>query len=704
MAVTAVFEENSDITITVEPEGGTYHTGASHPFLIEAEGGTPPLTYQWYRDSTPVSGAEDSQWTLNPLTADDSGSYYCVVTDALEATRTSRTVHLLAGDPLQVSANPEDAWKYTGEEHTFTVSASGTGTLSWQWYKDLEVIEGAEGPDLPLSDLATGDAGSYSCRVSDAIDTIYTDSAALAIAPAVAFSAQPRGTTIAEGQSLTLSAAAEGGFGTLTFAWFRDGAPLDGGKAVSEWQIADAGPEDAGAYVCVASDERGRHVHSQEAWIYVVSDSGLAITQQPRNAFAAIGGNHAFTIAAGGGIGALHYAWIGPDDTPLGSNSPQLTIHNIAQADFGPYYCTVSDNIMSVTSQTVYLAKVDSVPAAAAGGLALISLLISGRVPAAPKDTVSSGYPVTGRGKHDSTARFFCFRHSCTLITASASIKGGRNTKTAKRHSVPQSGFEIRRFDFAQGVVNIFGFLETHVLMNLEHAEPLVSVFRVRQWICRIRVAFIFRRGPGIAARAEDRAVLKPGFLREGPGVVCVEGDAFGPERGHEAIDIAAEFFDIQTADQKPERALGVVEAHVDMHRVERIAPVSSPTRDTAAALYDTGQFPQLHTPDSRAEIVKVEVERTADIRVPIRAERFAAIRSLTRLPVKRFIPGEYDTALRAGRMVLAGHGRKRRNIAEGAHGFSLIQRAMRLGAVFDDPDPLLPRPFQNGIHIHRQA
>jgi hypothetical protein len=62
---------------------------ASVPLFVEAEHGVPPLSYQWYRDTTPlidgpgVSGATASHLRVGlPLSLADSGAYTCRVEDS----------------------------------------------------------------------------------------------------------------------------------------------------------------------------------------------------------------------------------------------------------------------------------------------------------------------------------------------------------------------------------------------------------------------------------------------------------------------------------------------------------------------------------------------------------------------------------------------------------------------------------------------
>ena len=55
-----------------------------------------------------------------------------------------------------------------GGNVTFTVSASGTAPLAYQWYKDGIAVAGATGSSLTISGVKTSDFGNYQASVDNA--------------------------------------------------------------------------------------------------------------------------------------------------------------------------------------------------------------------------------------------------------------------------------------------------------------------------------------------------------------------------------------------------------------------------------------------------------------------------------------------------------------------------------------------------------
>ncbi|HVM48353.1 MAG TPA: LamG-like jellyroll fold domain-containing protein [Candidatus Acidoferrum sp.] len=69
--------------------------------------------------------------------------------------------------PFNAAASPLVQTQYVGGTATFSVTASGTPPLSYQWLKGTSALGGKTGVSLSLAGLALGDAGSYSCIVSN---------------------------------------------------------------------------------------------------------------------------------------------------------------------------------------------------------------------------------------------------------------------------------------------------------------------------------------------------------------------------------------------------------------------------------------------------------------------------------------------------------------------------------------------------------
>ena len=133
--------------ITTEPTDQTVATGQKASFTIAATG-TAPIIYQWYRNGAVIPGATAASYTTAAVAATDNGAqFYAVVTDAttLTATSSSATLNVSGSGSTApaITTQPAAQSVALGQAATFSVVASGTGTLSYQWYKNSAAITGA---------------------------------------------------------------------------------------------------------------------------------------------------------------------------------------------------------------------------------------------------------------------------------------------------------------------------------------------------------------------------------------------------------------------------------------------------------------------------------------------------------------------------------------------------------------------------------
>jgi subtilisin family serine protease len=83
---------------------------------------------------------------------------------------------------LTISVQPSAKKVVLGERIELTVTASGTGTLSYQWYKNGFAISGANSRNLIFNNTAETDGASYRVQVSSTSESISSSSVDLKVA------------------------------------------------------------------------------------------------------------------------------------------------------------------------------------------------------------------------------------------------------------------------------------------------------------------------------------------------------------------------------------------------------------------------------------------------------------------------------------------------------------------------------------------
>lgn len=185
--------------IGLQPAGVTNYSGNA-AILEVAASGMGVLTYQWYKDDSPLFGATSQAYVISSLQGTDEGAYYCEIGNTA-GTATSASAYVSVNTtptaPTFVE-QPQNTTNSVGGLATLTCRAVGTGPLSFQWnYNgtpmvdgpstipgDLSVVSGSQTPILTIANLSINESGNYTVTVSGGAGTPATsDSAYLEVQP-----------------------------------------------------------------------------------------------------------------------------------------------------------------------------------------------------------------------------------------------------------------------------------------------------------------------------------------------------------------------------------------------------------------------------------------------------------------------------------------------------------------------------------------
>jgi hypothetical protein len=178
----------------------TNFIGNNQAFSARAVG-TPPLTYQWYYNSTPLSdngtysGSTNATLTIANLALANSGSYSLMITNAGSAAFSNLmgvlTVQYVVPS-IGTGGQPVAATELAGGTYTFTVSATGTAPLMYQWYQkkgtnaatalnNVNEFSGTQTSGLTITGILTNDAANYYCVVTNGGGSATSSSVALTV-------------------------------------------------------------------------------------------------------------------------------------------------------------------------------------------------------------------------------------------------------------------------------------------------------------------------------------------------------------------------------------------------------------------------------------------------------------------------------------------------------------------------------------------
>ena len=131
------------------------------------------LSYQWYKDGVILQGETSSVLKLKKVNAANEGIYYCVIKNPAGSIQSNSAGVAVKPMPI-ITEQPTGFSIYSDKNGRLSVSATGEN-LSYQWYKDGVLIEGATSSTLEFEKIQTTNKGAYYCIVSNPAGSVKTD-------------------------------------------------------------------------------------------------------------------------------------------------------------------------------------------------------------------------------------------------------------------------------------------------------------------------------------------------------------------------------------------------------------------------------------------------------------------------------------------------------------------------------------------------
>ncbi len=252
---------------------------------------------------------------------------------------------------------PAGATDPAGDNVVFTVSATGSGSLSYQWYKDGAPIGGATNSSFTLTNVQASDAGAYSVAVGSNAGRTLSESAVLAVDPPAVAAVDPRDLQWRfSGTTNNLHSAAYGG-GTLVVVG--EGGTILSSTDTVTWSKRQAGTTAGlygvafgnGVFVAVGGTTNTEILTSPDGIVWTAQSaaegSPLKAVAWGANTFVAVGEQGTILVSTNGRV------W-NQRSTGLSNTLDAVTVgtpyFNPASGGGGPLFVAVGEQGVLLTS------------------------------------------------------------------------------------------------------------------------------------------------------------------------------------------------------------------------------------------------------------------------------------------------------------------------------------------------------------------
>lgn len=274
---------------------------------------------------------------------------------------------------LTITAQPQSLYANQGSDVTFSVTATATSAITYQWQFNGQNLAGANGATLSITNVQPYHGGTYSVAVTGDGTTLNSVNALLTVLTLPTITGLPSSATIITGGNPTYYPNVSGS-SPLTYQWKKDGVIIAGANSYY-LNISSATASSAGSYTLTVTNAAGS-VTSTPLVITVVDP--ISITTHPISQTVDPDVTVNLSVTAVG-PGTLQYRWYKNGNPLPGATSATLTIDNVTAANSGYYYVNIrnqyqpsgvnsSDAIVVIKSPPIITGQPDATMSSTVGG------------------------------------------------------------------------------------------------------------------------------------------------------------------------------------------------------------------------------------------------------------------------------------------------------------------------------------------------
>jgi hypothetical protein len=140
------------------------------------------LQYQWRENGADIPGATNSSYTTPATVVADDGSLFSVVVSNDAGSVTSDNATLRVRTPPTITTQPADRTVTAGQTARFSVVATGTPPLRFQWTKNGVNITGATNASYTTPPTTPADNGAlFGVTVTNRAGSVTSNNAILTV-------------------------------------------------------------------------------------------------------------------------------------------------------------------------------------------------------------------------------------------------------------------------------------------------------------------------------------------------------------------------------------------------------------------------------------------------------------------------------------------------------------------------------------------
>ncbi len=319
-------------------------------------------SYIWTYESSTISGASGSTYSITPATSSNDGTYGVRVVDSNGCTSEAEVTDEVSINEFTVALSSDLTTICSGTEVTFTASStSASTTKTFSFYLNTNTTASQSGNDSIYSTTTLEDGDEVYVVVSDGSCEVTSDPIAVTVNSLPSIDEITYDSPVCSNNDLTLIATASGGSASyVKYDWTYGGSDLSE-STDNTYTISSAQTTNNGTYGVTVTDDNG--CSSEEYTTDITVNESPEVTVSIKDDITSLCSGDDLSLDAtvtSGTVNSDGYSWF-QDGTSLSTTSSSYSKESVTTSDAGYYKviaedtngCTAEDSINVTVNQVI---------------------------------------------------------------------------------------------------------------------------------------------------------------------------------------------------------------------------------------------------------------------------------------------------------------------------------------------------------------
>jgi peptidoglycan/xylan/chitin deacetylase (PgdA/CDA1 family) len=343
-------------SIAISPISVGMDIGQSQTFSSSISGLNQIISYQWYLNSSAVSGATTPNWTFRPSSTGNFIVYLNVTDNLGHQVQSNIVTNIVVYSQPSVSVNPSVVNLTSVMSQTFVSTVlGGNPPYTYQWYLNGTALSAATNANYMFAPTLTGIYNFYVNVTDNAAITVSSNNSTVKVVPPTNVAITPTQLILYTGQPQTFNSTVVEGTMPYAYQWVLNDSAISGANS-ENWLFI---PQSTGAYKVYLNVTDGFNLKAQSNIVTEITVyPQLTVSITPTSANMNLNTNQQFNSNVTGGLALFTYQWYFANGSAISGATTSNLAYTATSIGTFSIYLNVTDSLNSRTQSNTAIINV----------------------------------------------------------------------------------------------------------------------------------------------------------------------------------------------------------------------------------------------------------------------------------------------------------------------------------------------------------